>query len=251
MNKLLGPASFVLASAALAVALWAPGRVEAPSLSQTPEPVAERPANQEALERRIQALEDTTLSLSRRLMELEKQPGTGAAPAGGGTTVAAGELEQLRNEVRGLMAGETLTTEGGREALKDAMRSVQQEMRNEQLNRRQEEWMQAQARGQEQRQERVKRLVSEAKLNYSQEQELTRRLEQEETSRNTLFDEVRAGTKSARDIRQALRTQREETDQVMKGMLDADQLSKYQVMRREEQMNSRPRGPREGRFGDQ
>nr|BDT33707.1 hypothetical protein MFMH1_33760 [Myxococcus sp. MH1] len=249
MNKLLGPASFVLASAALAVALWAPGRVEAPSPSQTPEPVAERPANQEALERRIQALEDTTLSLSRRLMELEKQPGT--APAGGGTAVAAGELEQLRNEVRGLMAGETLTTEGGREALKDAMRSVQQEMRTEQLNRRQEEWMQAQVRGQEQRQERVKRLVSEAKLNYSQEQELTRRLEQEETSRNTLFDEVRAGTKSARDIRQALRAQREETDQVMKGMLDAEQLAKYQVMRREEQMNSRPRGPREGRFGDQ
>lgn len=250
MNKLLGPVSFVLASAALAVALWAPGRTEAPSASERPEPVAALPASQEGLERRIQALEDTTLSLSRRLMEVERRPAGTGGDGGGAAPALTAELDQLRAEVRGLMTGETLSSEGGREALKDAMRSVQEEMRTEQFRSRQEEWMQAQVRSTEQRTERIKRLVSEAKLNYSQEQELTRRLEAEETTRNALFEEVRTGAKNPRDIRQALRTQREETDQAMKALLDEEQRSKYNIMRREEQMNSRPRGTREGRFQD-
>ncbi|NTX35644.1 hypothetical protein HUA78_14445 [Myxococcus sp. CA033] len=251
MNKLLGPVSFVLASAALAVALWAPGRTEAPSASERPEPVAALPASQEGLERRIQALEDTTLSLSRRLMELERRPAVAGTDGGGAAAPAlTAELDQLRAEVRGLMTGETLSTEGGREALKDAMRSVQEEMRTEQFRSRQEEWMQAQVRSTAQRTERIKRLVSEAKLNYSQEQELTRRLEAEETTRNTLFEEVRTGAKNPREIRQAMRTQREETDQAMTALLDEGQRAKYDVMRREEQMNSRPRGNREGRSQD-
>ncbi|RKH89253.1 hypothetical protein D7Y04_43500, partial [Corallococcus sp. AB038B] len=129
------------------------------------------------------------------------------------------------------MTGETLSTEGGREALKDAMRSVQEEMRTEQFRSRQEEWMQAQVRSTAQRTERIKRLVSEAKLNYSQEQELTRRLEAEETTRNTLFEEVRTGAKNPREIRQAMRTQREETDQAMTALLDEGQRAKYDVMR--------------------
>ncbi|WP_342381214.1 hypothetical protein NVS55_16240 [Myxococcus stipitatus] len=251
MNKLLGPASFVLASAALVVALWGPGRGEAPRAEEKAEPAPVVQSSPEGLERRIQALEDTTLSLSRRLMELERQPVARVTADGGPAAPALdAELEQLRAEVRGLMAGETLSTEGGREALKDAMRSVQEEMRNERTQARQEEWMQAQVRGQAQRAERVKRLVAEAKLNYSQEAELTRRLELEDSTRVSLFNELRNGTKSARDVRQTLRTLRQETDQTMKSVLSESQLASYEVMRREEQMNSRPRGPREGRAGE-
>jgi len=247
MNKLLGPAAFVLASAALAVSFWGPGRAEAPSPTERPEPVAAAPANLEGVERRLQALEDTTLSLSRRLMELEKRPGGGGVEAAGGAppTLAA-EVQQLREEVRGLMVGETLGSAGGREVLKDAMRSVQEEMRSEQFQARQEEWMQAQVRSQAQRAERVKKFVTEAKLSYSQEAELTRRMEAEETSRNALFEQVRAGTKDPREMRQALRAQRQETDQAMKAILDEDQQAKYQEMRRDEQRGGRPRGPREG-----
>ncbi|MCP3101856.1 hypothetical protein LZ198_23545 [Myxococcus sp. K15C18031901] len=249
MNKLLGPAAFVLASAALAVSFWGPGRAEAPSPTERPEPVAAAPASLEGVERRIQALEDTTLSLSRRLMELEKRPGGGGGDSGGAPPALAAEVQQLREEVRGLVVGETLGSAGGREALKDAMRSVQDEMRSEQFQARQEEWMQGQARAQAQRAERVKKFVSEAKLSYSQEAELTRRLEAEETSRNTLFEQMRTGSKDPREMRQTLRTQRQETDQAIKSVLDESQQAKYDEMRREEMRGGgggRPRGPREG-----
>jgi polyhydroxyalkanoate synthesis regulator phasin len=148
MNKLLGIASLALASAALAVALWSPRQDGAPAPVQQEAPAAASPADVEDLERRVRALEDTALGLSRRLMALEGRP---VVSADGGVVAApaalTAELEQLRAEVRGLVAGEALHSEGGRTWLKDMVRSVQ-EMRNEQRQARQQEWQQAQAQAQ-------------------------------------------------------------------------------------------------------
>jgi hypothetical protein len=255
MNRLPGIAAFVLASAALAVALWGSGEKSPP----TPVPAPEAPAgasradmDMEDLERRVRALEDTALGLSRRLMALEQRPGV-AADGGVGVAVApaalTAELEQLRAEVRGLVAGEALGSEGGRAYLKDAVRAAQEELRAEQRQARQQEWMQAQAEARTQREERLRRFVSDARLNYTQEQALMRRIQAEETRRQALMQELSAGTKTPRDLRQELRAERQRTDQEMSALLDEAQQAQYREMRREEWREERPRGGRGERAG--
>ncbi len=245
MNKFLGIASLVLASSALAVALWAPREAAAPTPTYQEAPAAVSPEDLEDLERRVQSLEDTSLGLSRRLMALEQRPlvsadgGAAAAPA-----VLAAEVEQLRAEVRGMIAGEALNSQGGREYLKETLRSVQDEMRAEQRQVREQQWQQAQAQYQAQRSERVRQFISDARLSYNQEQTLTRRLEAEEAKRQALQQEVGAGTKSPRDVRQALRDERQQTDQEMRAVLDEAQRAKYDEMRREAWREERPRGGR-------
>ena len=246
MNRLLGIASLLLASAALAVALWGRGESVPPAPMRQDEPVTVAPEDVDFLERRIQALEDTTLGLSRRLMALEQRPG-GAADGGlvaAAPTALTAELEQLRAEVRGLVAGEALHSEGGRAYLKDAVRAVQDEMRTERREARQQEWVQAQVQAQGQRAERLRQFVSDAKLNYNQEQTLTRRMQAEDAKRQALLEEVRAGTKSPRDMRQELRAERRQTDQEMAAILDEAQQTKYREMRREEARDGRPRDGR-------
>jgi hypothetical protein len=206
----------------------------------------------ENLERRMRALEDTALGLSRRLMALEQRPvalADGGVVAGVSPALSA-EVEQLRAEVRGLVAGEALNSEGGRTYLKDMVRSVQEEMRNEQRQSRQQEWQQAQAQAQSQRSERVRQFISDARLDYNQEQALTRRLQAEDARRQALMQEVSAGTKNPRDVRQALRAEREQTDTEMRALLDEGQQAKYEEMRREERREERPRGGRGERAGD-
>jgi hypothetical protein len=248
MNKLLGIASLTLASAALAVALWGPRQDGAPAPSPQEAPTATSPADVEDLERRVRALEDTALGLSRRLMALEQRPvalADGGVVAGVPAALSA-EVEQLRAEVRGLVAGEALHSEGGRTYLKDMVRSVQEEMRDEQRQTRQQEWQQAQAQAQAQRGERVRQFISDARLDYNQEQALTRRLQAEDAKREALLAEVSAGTKNPREVRQALRAERQQTDTEMRALLDEGQQAKYEEMRREE----RPRGGRGERAGD-
>ncbi|NMO21178.1 hypothetical protein HPC49_10510 [Pyxidicoccus fallax] len=236
MNKLLGIASLVLASAALGVSLWGSGEKSAPAPVVQEAPVGASPADVEDLERRVRALEDTTLGLSRRLIALEQRPvvsADGGVVAGAPAALTA-ELEQLRAEVRSMVAGEALNSEGGRAYLKDAVRAVQDEMRTEQRETRQQAWMQTEAQAQTQRNERVRKFVSDARLNYNQEQTLTRRLQAEDTKRQALLQEVSAGTKSPRDVRQELRAEREQTDREMNALLDEGQKAQYQELRREE-----------------
>lgn len=245
MNKLLGIASLVLASAALGVSLL--GRGEPAATAPSQEAPATAAADVEALERRIRALEDTSLGLSRRLMALEQRPvvsadgGVVAAP-----TALTAEIEQLRAEVRGMVAGEALNSEGGRAYLKDAVRAVQDEMRSEQREARQQEWTQMQAQVQTQRAERLRNFVREAGLNYNQEQALTRRMQAEDTKRQALMAEVQAGTKNPRDVRQELRAERQQTDQEMSTLLNEEQQAKYRELRREDWAAERPRGARAG-----
>lgn len=244
MNRFLGFASLGTAVLALGVALWAPRDMPAPAAVEESGPAAASPGDVQALARRVQALEDIAQGLSRRLMAVEARAG-GAAPAAGAPATApalAAEVEQLRSEVRGLIAGEALSSEGGRQYLKEAVRTAQEEMRAEMRQQRQQEWVQAQAQAQEQRSERVRQFITDARLNYSQEQALTGRLQTEESRRQALLEEVRAGSKSPRDVRQALRALRTETDQEMAKVLSAEQQAKYEEMRREERRDGRPRG---------
>ncbi|MFP2912374.1 hypothetical protein ACLESD_46605, partial [Pyxidicoccus sp. 3LFB2] len=235
MNRLLGIASLLLASAALGVALWGGGEPASPTPAPRDESADVAPEDVDYLERRIKALEDTTLGLSRRLMALEQRP---VAASDGGLvappTALTAELEQLRAEVRGLVAGEALNSEGGRAYLKDAVRAVQDEMRTEQREARQQQWVEAQAQVVTQRAERLRQFVSDAKLNYNQEQTLTRRMQAEDAKRQALIEEVRAGTKNPRDMRQELRAERQATDQEMATLLDEAQQAKYRELRREE-----------------
>jgi hypothetical protein len=244
MNRFLGFASLGTALLALGVALWGPRESAAPAPVTESATAAASPEDVRALAKRVQALEDNTLSLSRRLMAVEA--GAGGAPTGGAPVATApalvAEVEQLRTEVRGLIAGEALNSQGGREYLKEAVRSAQEEMRAEMRQARQQEWAQAQAQAQEQRSERVRQFISDARLNYSQEQALTSRLQTEDSKRQALMEEVRAGSRSQRDVRQELRTLRTETDQEMAKVLSADQQAKYEEMRREERRDGRPGG---------
>ena len=243
MNKFLGIASLVLASAALAVSLMGRGEPAAPAPAAQEAPSGVTYADLEDLEQRIRALEDTSLGLSRRLMALEQRP---VVSADGGVVAApaalTAEIEQLRAEVRGMVAGEALNSEGGRAYLKDAVRAVQDEMRTEQREARQQEWAQAQAQAQTQRAERLRKFVSDAGLNYNQEQTLTRRMQAEDAKRQALMAEVQAGTKNPRDVRQELRAERQQTDQEMSSLLSEEQQAKYRELRREEWGNDRPRG---------
>jgi uncharacterized membrane protein len=196
----------------------------------------------EALERRVKSLEDSALSLSRRLMLLEQQP---VAVSDGGLVATvpaslAAEVEQLRTEVRGMIAGEALSSEGGREYLKGMVRSVQDEMRTEQRELRQQQFQQAQAQALAGRSERMRQFVSDARLSYSQEQELSRHMDNEAAQRQALLDAVQAGDKSPRDLRRELRQLREQTDKEVKSLLDETQQAKYEEMRREERQQSRP-----------
>lgn len=243
MNRILGFAALGLSVLALAVALtnsW-----EAPIVPPPSEHAPVAPASQDvkALEMRVKALEDTVVLLSSRVMELERRPGapagsTGGAVGGAPPATLAQEVEQLKAEVRGMVAGEALNSQGGREYLKEMVRSVQDEMRTTQRQERQQQWAQNQAQAQTQRAERWRKFASEAGLNYSQEQELTRRLQDEDAQRQALLDQVSAGGKSPRDLRQDMRALQTQTDEAMAKVLSAEQKAQYDAMRRDER---RPR----------
>jgi hypothetical protein len=252
MNRILGFASLGLSGLALVVSLWgAGGETVAPAPSQ--EAPSKLSSNElEELEQRVDSLEQTALSLSKRLMLLEQRPMV-SSDGGVGVVAApvalAAEVEQLKTEVRGMIAGEALSSQGGREYLKDMVRTVQEEMRTEQREQRQQQMQQAQAQAQVERAERVRQFISDAKLNYTQEQALKSRMQTEDTQRQALFDSVRAGERSPRDARQELRTLREQMDKEMASVLDEAQRVKYEEMRREEWQQSRPRGW-QGQGGD-
>jgi hypothetical protein len=250
MNRFLGPASLAVSLLALAVAFWSPrGGDDAPA---TPPPASPAPASSpqtvKDLELRVKMLEDNALSLSRRLMQLEQRPAV--AGAGGDAAVPAGlatEVEQLRSEVRSMVAGEALQSEGGREYLKGVMRSVQDEMRTEQRQQRQQQMVQNMAQAQAQQTERVRRFATEARLSSSQERDVLRHLETESTRRQELLQAMQSGSEP-RNTRQELRQLREQTDTQIKALLDESQQARYDEMRREERRGGggRERGNGQG-----
>lgn len=248
MNRILGIASVGLASVALGVALWGPGRTEAPAEQEAPR-AQDASADVRALQTRVKALEETVQLLSRRLMAFEQQPGTATAGAGPAPAGLEAEVAKLREEVRGVMVGEALSTDSGKATLKEMLRSVQDEQRNEQRQQWQQQIDQMRSQAEAERSERLKTFISDAKLSYSQEQELTKQLKAEDTKRQELMANLNGGgTGQGRDIRRQMRDLRTQTDQEMQKVLSADQLTKYQEMRRED-ASPRGGGPRGGPVG--
>lgn len=248
MNRFLGLSSLGVSLLALGVALWGP-QGEPTAAPSAPTPSATAAPEVRALQQRVQALEDTATSLSRRLMVLEQQR-PGAVPDGSGAAPGslAAEVEQLRSEVRGLTGGQSLQSEAGRQYFKDMMRSVQEEMHTDQ---RQQRAAQFQARVQAQQAERVRQFVSSARLSSNQEQELNRRLQGEETQRQAVMDALHSGEKSPQDVRQELRQLRDQTDKDVKAMLDDSQRAQYDELRRQDLHSARgpgggPGGPGPG-----
>jgi hypothetical protein len=229
MSRLIPLLALVLSVAALAAALLRP--------APTAEVAVERPAPHAedelaALDRRIELLEETAQHLEQRVSELSRKP---VYPAGDSGTVPPGialEVAQLRSEVQGMIAGEALQSEGGKAYLRDAVRGVQEELANEERKVRAERFAAQQEKAQTEQKERWKKFVTDARLDYTQEQSLNRLLEAEATSRRTVMDQVRTGTKSFGDVRTELRASREQTDKEMKASLSAEQFQKYTEQRR-------------------
>ncbi|ADO74990.1 conserved uncharacterized protein [Stigmatella aurantiaca DW4/3-1] len=240
MNRFLGFSSLGLSALALVVALASSSE----PIVVPPPPVGDSSGmgaqNVQALEKRVQALEGTVQLLSQRLREAERRP-TGA-PGQAEPAALAAEVDQLKDEIRGLMAGEALNSEGGREFLKEMMTSVQGEMRENRRQEQEQRWVQAMSQVQLDRSGNWKKFVSEAGLNSSQEQQLLRRLEDEDSRRKTLIEEVRAGTKQPRDMQRELREARKQTDEEMQKLLGADQQRKYLETRRDEWRQARQGG---------
>ncbi|OJH37282.1 hypothetical protein [Cystobacter ferrugineus] len=249
MNRFLGPASLAVSLLALTVAFWSPrGESEAPvAPPPASPPPASAPQAVKDLELRVKMLEENALSLSRRLMLLEQRPAVAGADGSAAVPPAlATEVEQLRSEVRSMVAGEALQSEGGREYLKGMMRSVQDEMRTEQRQQRQERMVQNMAQAQAQQAERVRRFATEARLSSSQERDVLRHLENESTRRQELFQAMQSGGEQ-RNTRQELRQLREQTDTQIKALLDESQQAQYEQMRREERRGGgRERGNGQG-----
>jgi hypothetical protein len=234
MSRLLPLLAVILSAAALGMAISRPASQEAPAAN----PGAQNDDELVAFDRRIELLEETTQHLEQRLTELSRRPaaagGTAEAPAG-----IAHDVAQLRTEVRAMIAGEALQSEGGKAYLRDAVRGVQEELAAEERKARTERFAAAQAKSQVEQKERWKKFVTEAGLDYTQEQTLNRLLEAESTMRRQVMDQVRDGKKTFGEVRSELRASREQTDQSMKTAVNAEQFKKYTEQRRE--------GGREGR----
>ncbi|MBU8900049.1 hypothetical protein KRR26_31015 [Corallococcus sp. M34] len=244
MNRFLGFASVGIATVALGVSLFGAHDAPAPAPHE-PQSDTRPPAQVQALEQRVQVLEETVQLLSRRLMEVERRPvmaSDGGAVVVGAPAALVDEVAKLREEMRGMVAGEALNSEGGRQYLKDMVRSVQEESRSEQRQVWQQQMQQVRAQAQADRDQRVRTFITDAKLDYNQEREVTRSLQAEETKRQALLAEMNAGTKSPRDLRQGLRDLRQQTDTEVNGVLNSEQQQKYTEMRRDEWQDMRPRG---------
>jgi hypothetical protein len=179
-------------------------------------------------------LEETSEHLEQRVGELLRRP-AGLAFAGDAGVPAALALEaaQLRSEVRGMIAGEALHSEGGKAFLKDAIRGVQDELRQEERKERSERFAATQAQRQAATSAAWKKFVTDARLDYGQEQALNKALEAETTARRALFDQLRDGSKTFADMRDESRKIRETTDGQMKQSLSEDQFKQFTDARRE------------------
>lgn len=240
MLKLLAPLSLVLSLVALSVVLFRP-EPEPPLAIEQPKPHVTVD-----LEPRVRAMEVAIDSMSRRVRALEL-----AATADGGvlpvaaTTGLEAELSELKTQMRDLSAGMALDTEEGKATMKELIKSVQQESFQERQQARAEQFANTIASAQTERLEKWKQFVTDASLNYTQEQQLLQRIQQEAQQAQQLAEQVKSGELQPREMRQQLRSTREETDALMKQSLSAEQLQKYGELRESE----RPRGP--GRQGGQ
>lgn len=228
MNRALPILSLCLALVALA---FAAAPREPLILPPAPVEAARATDADPELRRRIDQLEDDNRALWDRVVVLERQRQlTVLTDAGVVAPSVAAEVAQLREEVRGMISGEVLSNDASRAALKEVIRETQADTQRERQVQREQRQEQ---RATEQK-AKWKAFATEAKLTWAQEQELTRRLETEETARRAFFLQAQQGGAPDNEGFRALRDQRRETDQVMNGLLDDTQKQQYLALRRED-----------------
>lgn len=242
MNRALIIAAFAMGTLSLVVSLF-PREIPAP-VSQSATVSAQVSDELELMDRRIAALEDANHDLYDRLQRLQRAStavlsagdGGSAVDVSGANSALALELEQLRGEVRGLVAGEALNSEGGKTYLKEQLREVmadEQRARMERFANRPELDPVAQR-------EVWKKFVTDAKLNYAQEQTMMKALEAETEKRKALRDAATAAGKSFDEVFREQRELRRETDHTVKAELDATQQKQYDEMRRSQNRGGGP-----------
>lgn len=231
MNKVLPTISLCVAILAFAFAIMPRSSDPVPSLlppegGASDEEVAD-------LRRRIEQVEDDNRALWARVLSAEPQRVVSDA---GVNPALVQQVEQLRQEIHSVMAGEVMTNEAGRTAMKALIREAEGE-------RAREQFAAAQTR-QQQRAEaqkvKWKEFVTSARLTSQQETQLNERLAAEEQARKAM---VEGGPTEGREGFRALREMRQETDRVMTQSLDEAQKTQYQTLRREERGGGRQRQP--------
>ena len=242
MNKILSIAALVLSVSALSLTLFAPRETTRATEAASPSDTADgRSADLQELELRIGALEDKAQGLSIRIRDLERRPATaqqagpnGVPVADGSTDALSAEVARLRSDIQDIVAGEALSSEGGRGALKEAVRSVQDELATEQRQQRMQRWAQAASDAQQDRIDHWKQFVSDQHLSYAQEQELMKRMNDENAKLQAAMQAMQNGDGSPREAFRDLRQVRRDNDQAMKQLLSDDQFASYKEARRED-----------------
>ncbi|MBX5480271.1 MAG: hypothetical protein IRZ16_00255 [Myxococcaceae bacterium] len=258
VQKLFNIAAVALAAIALVVTLFS-SRSEPPPVVRAPAAGDDAlAADVQELRDRIASVEDSLQYQARRINQLEATlRGMGVAGAAGqdagSVTVSsaiAAEIARLRDDVNSLMVGEVINSESGREHLKEAVRSVQEEMRQEQRQRWQQQAAQAMAELDANREQRWRDFARRAGLNYQQEQTVIGAVNAEAERRKELLKQLESGEASRRDLRPQLQSLREETERTVKAALTEDQWKQFQDERRTERQSMRGfGGPWGGRGG--
>jgi hypothetical protein len=242
MSKWVGWSALAISIVAAGLALTHSAPAEPEVASTDPE----RPSDADSLalqtlERRVSNLQQNIQSLSSRLMQVER------APVGGDGGVApehlVREVASLRAELQSYSAGTTLETEEGRGAMKQLVRSVQEDLATERRREWQQQMEKSVNEGKQEREQRWKKFITDAHLSYEQEQALLTRTRAEDEQRKALLEQVAAGTKQFRDVQPDLRALRRQTDEAMQKTLSEEQMASYSKLRRDERGG---RGQREG-----
>ncbi len=228
MSRVLPIVGICLSLVALAFALVPRGEV-APPVTWEPDAPAFADEDVDFLKRRIELLEDDNRLLWDRVVKLERKPAVvtaDGAPAPAASLNA--EVEKLRAELRSVMAGEVLSDEAGRGAIKEMMREVQADQQRERMVQLEERRVQQQ----QQQQQRWADFKQSAGLSYAAEQKLTERLATEESERTKKMEQLRLGQATWQEVSDYLRTQRRETDEAVTSLMNDEQKQQYQQVRR-------------------
>lgn len=242
MNKLLPVAAMFLSVVALTVTILSGGGERASERAAAPQAPEQTARLEESSDgERIISLEMEVSRLTRRVDALERsgivKPGEPAAAMT--TEQQAKQLQALRSDVDALLTGEPMQTEEGRKRLKEVVRAVQDEVFADRVQERT-------AQREQQRQDRLKKLVEDARLSPTQAQDLSKLLDDETKQRKVLMEARRSGAgpqNGQGSVREQLQAVRRKTDEGAKGLLSAEQYTQYEAMRAEDRGGGRDRGP--------
>ncbi len=241
MNRLVPYAALILAVAAFALAVHA-GSSQDVQPSGGPAVDMRDLATVRVLEERTAALEKELARLGERTAALERRTGGVPSNAPVATPSPAEPSSAPAEQPSARTANEVLSSPVAREELKDAVRSVQDEMREEGRRAFVQQMVENMGRGGPERLQKWKQFAADMKLNYSQEQSLMQAMEAEEALRKGMSEAVASGAKNPREAQRELRQKREETDETVRKTLDPSQAAKYETMRREERRIPRGQG---------